>query len=328
LDEFFQKLRDIQKKERNNSGLARVGNDFYHRVHRYLEELRDTVGNDPFAKEQYLLRDTQRIATEICERREHKITDSAVMNIQRSYHLFKGKPQFDLQDTTPLNLTPEEEQLYFSLIDILKGYRDKIIPSLDALDEKAKIPKHLPPTDLHKEPKDTQKTKIPKTVSSEASQSIKAPTDLGSGAVDESVIREYLSGTGSVDTLPRKDNGGNNGNSGIIPDNKEKASSKISEPATDLNSLSDLSSDSSSNEKNMKQNEQIIPHALKTSKTHPDKPNGKINLNTLVIFDEIPSIVGVDEKVYGPFCPQDVVILPEANAQIFIKARKGRLIRS
>nr|WP_242451230.1 hypothetical protein [Methanothermobacter sp. THM-2] len=115
MDEFFQKLRRIQKKERTESGLARVGDDFYERVHSYLEDLLEAVGNDPFAKEHYLIRDTQRIATEICERREHKITDSAVMNVQRSYHLFNGKPQFDLQDTTPLNMTPRRRNSTFHL---------------------------------------------------------------------------------------------------------------------------------------------------------------------------------------------------------------------
>ena len=53
------------------------------------------------------------------------------MNVQRSYQLFNGRPQFDLQDTTPLNMTPEEEELYFSLIDTLKAFRERIIPSID-----------------------------------------------------------------------------------------------------------------------------------------------------------------------------------------------------
>lgn len=84
----------IQKKERSNGTLARVDDSFYKDIHKYLDELRTHIGNDPFAAEQYLLKDTQRIATEICERREHKITDAAVVNIHRSYHLFAGKPQF------------------------------------------------------------------------------------------------------------------------------------------------------------------------------------------------------------------------------------------
>jgi DNA replication factor GINS len=133
LDQFFKELREIQKKERSNSSLARIRSDFYKRNYKYLDKLKTSIGNDPFSNEHYLLKDIQRIATEICERREHKITDAAVMNIQRSYHLFKGKPKFDLQDTTPLNLTKEEEKLYFSLIDTLKTHRHGI--SLDKLTE-------------------------------------------------------------------------------------------------------------------------------------------------------------------------------------------------
>ena len=130
-DQFFAKLREIQRKERANSSLARVGNDFYKRTHRYLDNIRDIAVNDPFSEESDLLRNAQRIATEICEIREHKIADAAVMNIHRSYHLFQGKPQFDLIDTTPLNITEEEEKLYFSFIDVLKAHRRSI--SLDEL---------------------------------------------------------------------------------------------------------------------------------------------------------------------------------------------------
>lgn len=221
MDEFFQKLRRIQKKERTESGLARVGDDFYERVHSYLEDLLEAVGNDPFAKEHYLIRDTQRIATEICERREHKITDSAVMNVQRSYHLFNGKPQFDLQDTTPLNMTPEEEELYFSLIETLREFREKIIPSIEL--------------DKEKEPR----------------------------AEPE-----------------------------VIQKRKEK-NSRPREPETRANALDDRG-----------------------------------GIETVLIFEEVPArIMGVDEKIYGPFRPQDIVTLPSLNADVFINARKGRKIR-
>jgi len=234
LDEFFQKLRRIQKKERSESGLARVGDDFYQRVHSYIEDLLESVGNDPFAKEHYLIRDTQRIATEICERREHKITDSAVMNVQRSYQLFNGRPQFDLQDTTPLNMTPEEEELYFSLIDTLKAFRERIIPSIDIDtgessgrgDEKA-----MNPSPGEKEPEPLDKI-------------AQSREDRGSGPLDR------------------------DGNAGLD------------------------------------------------------------DIETVLIFDEIPSrIMGVDEKVYGPFRPQDIVTLPSLNAEVFINAKKGRRMR-
>lgn len=249
LDEFFQKLRKIQKNERSNSGLARVGDDFYHRVHRYLEELMDTVGNDPFTMEYDLLKDTQRIATEICERREHKIADSAVMNIQRSYHLFKGKPQFDLQDTTPLNLTPEEEKLYFSFIDILKSHRGRIIPSLDEIDSQS------------------------------------------------GEIKPQINSTTKKSITPEKTTPETDSNASLLPGNIAKLHNQIKEKK-------DITS---------KENTSDFP---------------KFDFKTMVIFEELPSILGVDQKVYGPFYPQDVIILPEPNAQILLKTRKGRFIRS
>lgn len=288
MDEFFQKLRKIQKKERNESGLARVGEDFYKRVHRYLEELMDTVGNDPFAKEQYLLRDTQRIATEICERREHKITDSAVMNIQRSYHLFKGKPQFDLQDTTPLNLTPEEEQLYFSLIDTLRGYRGKIIPSLDVLEENPSITaKEITNDEVISSKETTPETQISPSKLKDNLNNIKAKTQ-------GQEIPSFPEVESKSDKKVFK------GEISFSDDLKDVGGEEFSPP--------------------------VKPEDLSRSKSKPEKRN--VDLKTVVIFDELPSIVGVDEKVYGPFCPQDVVKMPEINAQLFIKARKGRYIKS
>ncbi len=289
MDEFFQKLTKIQKKERNEGGLARVGEDFYKRVHRYLEELMDTVGNDPFAKEQYLLRDTQRIATEICERREHKITDSAVMNIQRSYHLFKGKPQFDLQDTTPLNLTPEEEKLYFSLIDTLKGYRGRIIPSLDVLDDPQIVSK------IGSELEDTS---------------------------NENVSSQKISSKSITDSKPLKslENVSNNQNNGSESLNEE------GETGFEKDSSSEQMDQLNNKEHEDDFNPPVRPEDLSKSKSKTEKSG--MDLKTVVIFNELPSIVGVDQKVYGPFYPQDVVKMPEINAQIFIKARKGRYIKS
>lgn len=259
MDEFFQKLRKIQKNERSNSGLARVGDNFYHRVHRYLEDLMHTVDNDPFSLEHDLFKDAQRIATEICERREHKIADSAVMNIQRSYHLFKDKPQFDLQDTTPLNLTPEEEKFYFSLLDILKGHRNRIIPAMDIEN-----------------------------------------VSLNSEAYN-------------------------------IDNSHTKSSFSSQEESKDNSTKFAINKDLLTREKSQYQPSQEIND--KKGHIRPKKYNeiasksNKFDFKTLIIFEELPSILGVDEKVYGPFYPQDVITLPEPNAQIFVNSRKGRLIQ-
>ena len=50
-------------------------------------------------------------------------------------------------------------------------------------------------------------------------------------------------------------------------------------------------------------------------------------LVTMLVFDDVGAIVGVDEKTYGPFRPQDIVTLPLINAKIFFKNRKGRQVK-
>lgn len=136
--DFFQVLRRVQKEERNKSSLARVENDFYKQLRDYIRSLEHSVASDPFSNEQLLLNNAQRIATEICELRESKITQAANNNIYRSFLLFKKEnPQFDLLDTTPLNLTDEEETLYFSLMDALKSHRYRI--SLDEYAEEGSL---------------------------------------------------------------------------------------------------------------------------------------------------------------------------------------------
>ncbi len=280
MDQFFQQLRKIQKKERSNGTLARVDDSFYKDIHKYLDELRTHIGNDPFAAEQYLLKDTQRIATEICERREHKITDAAVVNIHRSYHLFAGKPQFDLIDTTPLNLTPEEEKFYFSLIDTLTNHRKSI--SLEKLSSEEDIPNETK-APIKETPK-PQSTTLDNGV--ESSQ-------------DDAVLNR-------IDEISKAK---------VITDEKaepiEKQIQKSNiKPAKVEDDISELARD----------NDEFVD--LESIKIAKDS-----ELVTMLIFDDVDSIVGVDERVYGPFRPQDLVVLPKINAKIFVKNHKARFVK-
>ena len=152
--DFFQVLRRVQKEERNKSSLARVENDFYKQLRDYIKDLERSVANDPFGNEQLLLNNAQRIATEICELRESKITKAANNNIYRSFLLFKkDNPQFDLLDTTPLNLTDEEETLYFALMDALKNHRYRI--SLDEYAEESTFEEDYDEEDMDIDDEDT-----------------------------------------------------------------------------------------------------------------------------------------------------------------------------
>ncbi|WP_407392446.1 hypothetical protein [Methanobrevibacter sp.] len=265
MDQFYQELRRVQKKERNNGTLARVEETFYNDIHQYLDELKEEAIKDPFSNVSSMLKQAQIIATEICERREKKITEAAVVNIHRSYHLFTGKPQFDLVDTTPLNLTPEEEKFYFSLIDTLKNHRGNI--SLEKLsdDEDEKPQKPII------KPKETQSTTlIPPKTDEIKSQPIKKDK------VDKTEVIK------PKDKVPDVD----------IEDNPNAF------------------------------NEQDEFYDFESKKVAKDT-----ELVTMLVFDEVGPIVGVDEKVYGPFRPQDLVTLPLVNAKIFFKNRKGRQVK-
>lgn len=277
MDQFFQQLRKIQKKERSNGTLARVEDSFYKDIHRYLDELRTHIGNDPFAAEQYLLKDTQRIATEICERREHKITDAAVVNIHRSYHLFAGKPQFDLIDTTPLNLTPEEEKFYFSLINTLTNHRKSI--SLEKLTSDKDTP-----TETKVPVKET-----PKPQSTTLDSGVKS-------SQDDDVLNR-------IDEISK---------ARVITDEKPEAIEKQIQKSA--NKVDD-----------------DISHLTRDRDEFVDLESRKIakdsELVTMLVFDDVDSIVGVDEKVYGPFRPQDLVVLPKINAKIFVKNHKARFVK-
>jgi len=176
LDEFFQRLREIQKKERSTSGLANVGDNFYNDIHNYLNRLIKKIGNNPFSFESYLLRDAKRISAEICERREHKITSSALMNIQRSYRIFDEKSEksnINSPALPPANMTPEEEDLYYSLVKSLSKYRKGMKSPLDEF--KAKKEK----MGINSEKSDTKRPPLQSTNKDLGTEKVKKSVPLG-----------------------------------------------------------------------------------------------------------------------------------------------------
>lgn len=278
MDQFYQELRKVQKKERNNATLARVEETFYNQLQEYVDVLKTEAMNDPFSKAPGILKQAQIIATDICQRREKKITEAAVLNIHRSYHLFTGKPQFDLVDTTPLNLTPEEEKFYYSLIDTLKNHRTTI--SLEKLSEDADKDKKS----LIK-PKETQKTTL------DQKPEVKP------------IVEETPKQAPVVEEPQEKPKP-------IVSEAKPKAKPEVKQVSENIEDNPNVFDD---------QNEFYDFESKKVAKD--------AELVTMLVFDEVGAIVGVDEKVYGPFRPQDIVTLPLINAKIFFKNRKGRQVK-
>lgn len=295
MDQFYKTLRDVQKKERNNGTLSRVDETFYNDIHEYMDVLKQEAINDPFSKAPAMLKEAQIIATDICQRRETKITNSAVLNIHRSYHLFTGKPQFDLVDTTPLNLTPEEEKFYFSLIDTLRNHRHNI--SLEKLSEdENQIEKKII------KPKETQ------------SNTLTSPEPTKKQENDDEVLDrlDEISKAKPIIGEKRQPIEKQIANSQVMASKKETVSkAPVSKPKVD----------------NIEEN----PNAFDENEEFYDLESKKIakdsELVTMLVFDDVDAIIGVDEKIYGPFRPQDLVTLPMINAKIFFKNRKGRQVK-
>lgn len=292
-DQFYQDLRKIQKKERNNGTLARVDESFYNDIHEYLDNLRRQAMEDPFSNAHGMLKQSQIIATEICERREKKISEAAVINIHRSYHLFTGKPQFDLVDTTPLNLTPEEEQFYYSLIDALKNHRRNI--SLEKLSDEEDGKKH-------------------NVVKPSQPQTNTLDTPNVENQEDDDEVLKRLKEINKAEV--------------IVDEKREPIEKQI------INSKIESAKKTQAVKPKPTPVETIIednPNAVNEADEFYDLESKKIakdtELVTMLVFDEIGPIVGVDEKVYGPFRPQDLVTLPMVNAKIFFKNRKGRQVK-
>ena len=420
--DFYQTLRKIQKAERNKkSTLSRVGDDFYKKMYAYINELEHSIQNNPFSNEEHnLLKNSQIVATEICQNREKKIADSAISNIQRSYILFaKGKPQFDVVDTTPLNLTPEEEILYYALMDTLKEHRSRI--SLDKYaeenpgemysDSDDEIPIDYPDSGDNVDSSDAQEEDITifsadsdddydysnedpysfssgdsstddqfdevserfnqikngKVVTDEkyepiekqiADQKIsraKEEEDFNSSfkraAGDDSQVDEGTDSTqdsGSQDI--NQDIG--SGSQDINPDFGSQAYEE------DINQIFQKEEESYPNIDPFSQDEEF-PNPFDEEFSNPDViynnheddynqvnadldrinadldklsseiPTGKkekVEKITVKIIEEINSIIGVDEKIYGPFAPEDVVILPKLNADVLINNNKANFV--
>ena len=280
MDEFFQRLREIQKKERSTSGLADVGDNFYKDVHNYLDKLIMKIGNNPFSFESYLLRDARRIAAEICERREYKITSSALMNVHRVYRIFDEKSEnSDVNSPAipPANLTPEEEDLYYSLVKSLSKYRQGMKSPLTKF--KAKKAKQ----ELKSKAPDMPEPSMQIANENISAAKVKKAAPAGIEQDIESFQAYATPGFEAPDIEPP-----------IEPELELGI-----EPEIDFESL-----------------EKGISKAA----------DQKDPVKTLMVLEELPSIMGIDKKVYGPLSPQDIITMPEPNAMILIKNNKGKFI--
>lgn len=317
--DLYQHLRKIQKKERDNGTLAHVEETFYDDIHNYINELKQSAIDDPFSDVYNTLNEARRIATEICERREHKITNAAVLNMNRSYHLFSGKQDFDLVDSMPLNLTPEEETFYFSIIETLKNHRLNLsgqeitkTPSDDVQDideeETTEVTSNSL-SDIADAAMDD--TKAVDDILDKADESLGSDEDKS--ADDAAPVKSGDEVLDRIDEIS---------NAKVITDEKrEPIEKQISKPKAPE------SKKEVSNKTGDFDDIEILDNDDQFIDLDVPKRTRESEIVTILVLDEVDSIMGIDEKVYGPFRSQDIVTLPKINANIFVKNRKARFVK-
>lgn len=130
----FDKIRDLERVEKQNKKLQRLPDDVVFQLRDYLKR-----------KEKI----AEKTSADITEMENIKST------IRRFFELREGKILSAVLDTTrtglpPENMTKEEETVFYRLVDILKNYREDFFSELakeDKKEEKAlyKVKRTIPP---------------------------------------------------------------------------------------------------------------------------------------------------------------------------------------
>ena len=371
MDNFFQKLRDIQKKERTTGNLTEIEDSFYTDASNYLQELLKMVDNNPLSLEAYQLRDAQRITTEICERREFKIVSTAATNVQKSHDIFKGhKSDSELYDVIPYNTTPEEEEFYKKLVDLMVDHRenlmDKIIPQKRSNETKVGFKpnkKRVVVEDIKKEEEQTPvKEEVPQKVINEDAQEeekvVKKKSKPKGPVLDESQIA-MMFGQAPDDVLVDENNNPvkavkkdittpfappkppvedtvslqNETPKTDAPDENIPDKQDLSESvptSTDVPTTTDVSTDINESPEDTQNTEESTGDINKDYQGELTDAgvNAEISDVELVEFkDEITTdILDENEKTYGPFESQDMVLLPKTLVKILLSRDVVRII--
>ena len=356
MDNFFQKLRDIQKKERNTGNLTEIEDSFYTDASNYLQELLKMVDNNPLSLEAYQLRDAQRITTEICERREFKIVGTAATNVQKSHDIFKGhRRDSELYDVIPFNTTPEEEEFYKQLVDIMVNHREnlmeKIIPQKQSNEtkigfkpNKKKVIVEQESEKEHQQQKDDltvekedavpKKSKSSKPVLDESQIAMmfgKAPDDV---LFDENnnpvkTVKTDITTPFTPPKPPKED-------TVSLQRDNDKEEVKEKDDDSEVQTPTDKNNDTQDESKVVPETQSKIEDDSRDSTTDKDTNLQNLDIESavevsdveLVEFkDEISTdILDETEKTYGPFTADDIVLLPRSLVKILLTRDVVRVI--
>lgn len=363
MDTFFQKLRDIQKKERNTGTLSEVDDSFYTDASNYLQELLKMVDNNPLSLEAYQLRDAQRITTEICERREFKIVSTAATNVQKAHDLFRGhKKDSELYDVIPYNTTPEEEEFYKKIVQLMIDHREALMEDI-ILNKRSNKPKigfkpekrdeDTPDTITQNNPPQEKTTKVDSPKEDVINNPVLDETQIAmmfGKAPDTTIMDENNNPVKEIKTSdnaptkkpqpPEEDT--------ITLQNEEEVKTTETQATqeeqqaqiTDEQDVQEKPENESTKEQITQEEQQdetteqqIETEQLDESKNDAgsveDKEEIILNEEELVLFKEEigTDVLDENEKTYGPFLDGDIVLLPQSLVNILSRKDVVRIIR-
>lgn len=317
MDTFFQKLRDIQKKERTTGTLSEIDDSFYSDASNYLQELLKKVNNNPLSLEAYQLRDAQRITTEICERREFKIVSTAATNVQKSHDIFKGhRKDSELYDVIPYNTTPEEEEFYRQIVDMMIERRESLMEKIVITNSGETKIGFRPQTRKTTEEDVPAQRDIPSGGTPEASED-KMPevsektSKTRPPLLDESQIA-MMFGQAPDDTLRDENNN-------PVKAVKRDITTPFKGPKPPEQDTVALQNDAPpKSERKADEKKPVIEESAEEEVMEDTPEFGDLEL--VEFKEEIGTdILDENEKTYGPFLVDDIVLLPRSIVEILCK---------
>ena len=363
MDTFFQKLRDIQKKERNTGTLSEVDDSFYTDASNYLQELLKMVDNNPLSLEAYQLRDAQRITTEICERREFKIVSTAATNVQKAHDLFRGhKKDSELYDVIPYNTTPEEEEFYKKIVQLMIDHREALMEDI-ILNKRSNKPKigfkpekrdeDTPDTITQNNPPQEKTTKVDSPKEDVINNPVLDETQIAmmfGKAPDTTIMDENNNPVKEIktsDNAPTKKPQPPEEDTITLQNEEEEKTTETQvtqeeqqAQITDEQDVQEKPENESTKEQITQEEQQdetteqqIETEQLDESKNDAgsveDKEEIILNEEELVLFKEEigTDVLDENEKTYGPFLDGDIVLLPQSLVNILSRKDVVRIIR-
>ena len=145
----FEKIRELQRGERDTPKPQRLPKDIMKEIREYLE-LKESI-TDKSSTDLIELQNVKNIIKDWLDMREHKVLSMALSSIR------SGMP--------PENLTESEELLFFSVINSLKGFKVRIADELYEA-ERPTIPETSEEKEITAVPENTPE-EMPETQSEE-----------------------------------------------------------------------------------------------------------------------------------------------------------------